>query len=336
MRHADSGSSEDGAALVSVLVVLVVMSGLMVAMLDGMRFAMQRTANEADLVQSRWYQAGAETYAAHRLEQALGADPDRFADPEGLLGRVVELPTDTGLMRLMLRDATNCFNLNAVVERQDDGTLVGQARMQTEFARLLVALGEAPARAEQLTASLTDWLDSDSSALPGGAEDDHYGDRVRPHLAPGLLLADVAELARIEGFDPGIIDRLAPLACALPDERATTPNIHTLTPAHAPFLVSMVGPALTPGAAAEALRRRPGGGWPDAPAFVAALGVVAPEEREGLASRFGTRSDAFILVSDIRHATARTVSTALLEVAGTGRVNVVRRLPGGQDLGGGR
>ena len=58
---------EEGAALLTVLLLVAVMSALAVAVLDDIRFGLKRTANAETVGQAQWYALGAETVARARL-----------------------------------------------------------------------------------------------------------------------------------------------------------------------------------------------------------------------------------------------------------------------------
>jgi general secretion pathway protein K len=97
---------------------------------------------------------------------------------------------------------------------------------QLAYFRRLLAILELPT---DLADALADWLDADSEPQPrGGAEDRYYLGLERPYLAANRSLVDVAELALVRGFDPGVYARLRPFVTALP--RHTAVNVNTATP----------------------------------------------------------------------------------------------------------
>ena len=91
------------------------------------------------------------------------------------------------------------------------------------FRILLGQLGLNPA----LCDALVDWIDTDSNALPDGAEDPYYLSQDPPYRAANSYLASVGELRLIKGFTPEVVDRLSPYVTALPPSTANTLNINT-------------------------------------------------------------------------------------------------------------
>jgi general secretion pathway protein K len=89
------------------------------------------------------------------------------------------------------------------------------------FQRLLTAVG-LPAG---LAGAVVDWLDADNEVMaPNGAEDPYYLALDPPYRAANHRVIDIAELARVKGFDGGILARLAPFITALPEETAVNVN----------------------------------------------------------------------------------------------------------------
>ena len=110
------------------------------------------------------------------------------------------------------------------------------------FQRLLGAVGLPAALAE----AIVDWLDADGEVMgPNGAEDSYYLARDPPYRTAGGRVIELAELARVKGFDAEILARLAPFVTALPEE--TPVNVNT-----APTQVLQ---AVVPGLSADEMAR---------------------------------------------------------------------------------
>ena len=75
---------------------------------------------------------------------------------------------------------------------------------------------------------------------PNGAEDQHYLALDPPYRAANRRIADLAELARVKGFDARAVARLEPFVTALPDE--TPVNVNTAPAAVLRALVPGLGP----------------------------------------------------------------------------------------------
>lgn len=257
--------SEQGAALLSVLILVAVIGALTAGLFDRMRLATHLASNAAGQQLARTLAISAETLLLARLDAATANPPTgRFTLPLAGAGATAELA-----------DATGCFNLNSLVVGRLGQTLPRFAAV-AQFGRLLVALDIGAAEADHLAAATADWIDSDDIALPGGAEDAVYARAGTPYRTAGALMAETSEWRAVAGVTAAVYARARPYLCALPTTDATPVNVNTLTPAQAPVLAALAGRPLT--VARDAIAERPAGGWPDVAAFwdSRALASVAP------------------------------------------------------------
>ena len=88
--------------------------------------------------QARAWLTTAELLAATRLEDLLAADTGQTTLAGNWMGveRSIALP-DGGTVRARVDDGGNCFNLNSLVERRQDGTLVARAIGRSQFEALM-------------------------------------------------------------------------------------------------------------------------------------------------------------------------------------------------------
>jgi general secretion pathway protein K len=170
---------------------------------------------------------------------AILAEDDPAIDHLGELWarRIPAFAAEAAQLAGTITDEQSKFNVNNLARE-------GGATPQdlVAFQRLLMAVGLPPGLAE----AVVDWLDDDDEVMaPNGAEDPHYLALDPPYRAANRRVIDVAELARVKGFDAGVVARLAPFVTALPEE--TPVNVNT-----APAQVLQ---ALVPGlSAADATR----------------------------------------------------------------------------------
>lgn len=134
--------------------------------------------------------------------------------------RLPPMTLDNGELAGFIEDRQGAFNVNNLVR---DGAV--DAAQLARFRRLLAIL-DLPA---DLADALADWMDADAAVqLPGGAEDAYYLALPSPYRTANRPLTDIAELARVRGYDAGVRERLRPHVTALP--RATPVNVNTATP----------------------------------------------------------------------------------------------------------
>ena len=208
--------AREGMALLTVLLMVAVMAAVAAAVLDDVRFSLRRATNADQMGQAQWYAIGAEALARKRLARLARQNPARTPFQPEWNGRPLAFPTDEGgAMSAVIRDGQACFNLNGVVQG-GPGTWVARPRAAAQLVALGRAVGLDEGRMRAVAEALTDWIDSDSTALPRGAEDAAYAAMPRPYRTSGTLLTEVSELRAVKGVDAEVYARLRPHLCALP------------------------------------------------------------------------------------------------------------------------
>ena len=316
---------QSGVALLTVLLLVAVMSVLVMSMLDDIRFGLRRASNAQAMAQAQWYALGAESLAMARLDQLSARTGGRPGLPGDLDGQPLVFPIEHGAISARMSDASACFNLNSVVE----GTVELWQRREAgsrQFAALLQALDVPAQQAAGLVDGLVDWIDSDQSPGPAGAEDATYLARDPAYRSSGALLAEVTELRAISGFDDAVYRRLRPHVCALPTAGLSPLNVNALGEDDAVLLTMLTDGALAPAAAKRLLRARPAAGWPDLDSFWAQPMLAGVEVTHDVRGQVALRSRFFALQVQVEYTGAQIVTSALLEHdAGATRL-VARRL----------
>ncbi|MBV6786827.1 type II secretion system minor pseudopilin GspK [Xanthomonas axonopodis pv. nakataecorchori] len=313
-----------GVALLTVLLLVAVMTLLMAAVLEDLRFGLRRSGNGQAMTQAQWYALGSEAVARQRLQALSQRDPLRTTLDGGWNDQPVRFPLDDGAVSVRLRDRGGCFNLNSVVvgapeqwQRSDEGA--------RQYRALLEVLGVAPQQTHALTDALVDWIDSDTQPGVHGAEDDRYLQVAAPRRTGATLLAGVSELRAIAGYTPQLIAQLQPYVCALPEGRLSPININTLRLDDAPVLVALTGGALELPAARRVIAARPAGGWRDVRMFLSQPALMQAELSNAVLEQLELRTRYFSLYSQVDHAGAQVMLEALLQQETAGRVRLVAR-----------
>lgn len=325
------GPKERGVALLVVILLLTVLSGVAVAVTDDIRFAVRRAVNIRLDQQTAWYARGAETLAHQVLWRSWKLSPSRstLLDPWARQG--VRFPVDGGAIAASIVDGGNCFNLNSVVERGAKGEYTGREDGRKQYVRLLAALDIPLDQSGALAASLIDWIDSDGSPSGQGAEDITYGAGAIPYRTGATLLAEPSELRAIAGYADMIYRRIRPYICALPTVAPSRLNINTLTEFHAPLLVMLTDGKLRLAEAARLLARRPPGGYADMEAFLAQDAFAGIDLDAGSRSQLGLRTQYFAMEATVDFRDAHLQMSSLFEVAANGRVTTLARRRGRMD-----
>jgi len=317
---------EQGAALITVLLLVAVMSILAVALLDDIRFGIRRAINAGENGQAGWYALGAEAIAQSRIAQ-LGDTRTSLAGnwPD----RTFAYPLDTGRMELRLADAGACFNLNSLVEGAGE-ILQRRDRAAAQFGTLLLALGMSDQQAAQLTAALVDWLDSDALREAGGAEDEAYADAPIVRRTAGTLMAETSELRGLHGMTTSLYESLRPFVCAMPTSDLTMINANTLPLARAVLLTAVTDGRLLPADATRLIAMRPAEGWRSETELRATPPVAALGSSGGLGEQVSLRTRFFRMEADVRHGDGEVLGSSLFEKNGR-EVRLVSRRWGAEE-----
>jgi general secretion pathway protein K len=292
--------AEQGAALLTVLLLVAVMSVLAVSVIDDIRFSIRRTSNAEAVGQARWYALSAEVLARRQIEAGLGA--------EGL-GEW----RSAGQGSARITDAGTCFNLNSVVEGKQGQWLRREASLR-QYRALLAALEFSEPQARALSEALADWIDSDQGRSAEGAEDEAYAG----YRTSAGLLSETSELRAIRGYDAAVYSRIRPYVCALPSAEITVLNVNALRLDQGVLLSAITGGEVSRAAGETLISSRPSGGW------TSVSDVLALDGMKNLAhppaGQLSVRPRYYGLTVKVAHQGAEVVMTSMLEKRGEGPV----------------
>jgi general secretion pathway protein K len=253
--------SETGAALLTVLMLVAVIGVITAAALERMKIATRQSINMVAIDQARAYGLAAETIALSRIADLVGRDAGKTTLDGDWQGREIPFPIDGGTATAKLLDGGNCFNLNSIVTGEATTTLSARPVAIEQFTALMTILGVQANTARPIALALADWVDSDSSPLPGGAEDGNYARAQIPYRTANTLMADASEVRVLAGMTPEIYATLRPWICALPVTDLSPINVNTLLPAQAPLVAMLIPGRLDLQTAKRMIDERPQGGY---------------------------------------------------------------------------
>jgi general secretion pathway protein K len=210
---------QNGLALVTVILIVSVVSSIAVFMSLNQQVWYRQSSNILERARGENSYRSALAMATIVLERDA-TETNRDDLQEVWAKQVVALPIESGHVSVAIEDAQGRFNLNNLLKNgQPDAENIGV------FRRLLGNQGVS----ESLVEPLVDWMDSDTQARPGGAEDIEYLASKTPYRAANHPLSDIGELRLIKGFTPEIVSKLSGFVTALPTASAI--NINTAPPA---------------------------------------------------------------------------------------------------------
>lgn len=243
--------TEQGVALITVLLIVAMATILTVAMMRSQYAAMQYSAGLFSQDQAWLYTQGAEDFIKELLQEDKRRDDQEGRQVDHLkevwARPFPAFPVDGGMVYAHLQDMQGRFNLNRLWH--DNAPDPAAAEI---FERLLKNL-DLPS---SLGNALTDWIDTDTEPTGAdGAEDDYYSRLATPYRVANRAIVDVSELRLVKGFTPEIIAKLSLYICALPATALI--NINTASP----VVIAALSPTLSQRTSEEFAQGRPNKGF---------------------------------------------------------------------------
>lgn len=308
---------ERGAALLTVLLLVAVVAVMAGTALEKLKLSTRLAANVGALEEGRGYAYAAETLAVTKVGDLLSQQSDRVTLIGGWSDRPYPLPIPNGVATARVSDGGNCFNLNSLVTRGNDGSYVANPGTIAQFARLLRLL-RVPGAPEAIAAATADWIDSDDAVLPGGAEDAAYIGLDPSYRTAGTPMADPSELRAIAGVSAETYALARPWLCTLPTTDRAVINVNTILPEQAPLIAMLYPDTVGTGSVQAALLRRPAFGFASAGDFTKLLALGGGTADPGVGAQLGVTSKWFALRIEVRMGDAELEEHALIDA---------RRLP---------
>ncbi len=212
-------TTQDGVALVLVLLIVAMATTIAVFMAQQQGFWQRGMENGRDRAQARRIaEAGIDWARAVLADDASVNQYDSAREMWAI--QFPAIPVEGGEVQGTINDQQGLFNLNNLVVNGAVSTpdLV-------RFQRLLAALGLPPA----LGSTLADWMDANSETMANGAEDEYYMNLDKSYRCANRPLSDIGELVWVKGFDAATIQRLQPFVSVLPESN-TAVNVNFAPP----------------------------------------------------------------------------------------------------------
>ena len=308
-----SPTSQRGAALLTVLLLVAVMATASALALERLTLATRLSGSAAAVEQARFHILGAEALALPRI--ATLAAQERTTLAGNWHGRPLRVPLAQGSATVRVTDGGNCFNINSLAVRGPDGATMVRPLAVTQFTTLLTLIGIDGTVSTRIVAAAADAIDSDTAPLPGGQEDG----------AANAPFTDLAGLAALPGMTPALANRIVPWVCALPSDDLSPININTLLPEQAPLLQMLAGPQLTAAAARAQLAARPPGGFASVTDFWQTGSLSGLAVPEAAAEQVRVQTRFFRLSTTIRIDDVALAGSSLIDARTSPRARVVAR-----------
>jgi len=324
-------SSERGAALLAVLVLVVIMAAIAAGAFERLRLSTAMAMNGAALDQARGYALGVEDLLALRIDDLANEDAyvTNLAGDWNGTARRIPLPGE-GHAVGTIRDGGNCFNLNSLVQGEAPSALVQRPAAIEQFVGLMRVLGLPEPTARRVAGAAADWMDSDSEAGPQGAEDSAYSGGDPAYRTGNTLIADPSELRAVAGVTPEIYRALRPYLCALPAADMSAINVNTLLPRDAPLLAMFAPGRVQVDRVRGLIGARPPAGWRNTYDFWRSAQVAGLETSADPMSQLQLKTYWFTIDLSVRFQDAEMEEWALVDARLNPAKVVARRWGGGE------
>lgn len=285
---------QQGLALITAVLVVAIVATVATTLALGEQVWFRQAQNMNNRAQAESLRQGALNYAAILLAR------DGQQNKTDHLGELwakplPPLPVEDGMIAFSVSDAQGQFNLNNLVRNG-----APSAPDIAMFQRLLSSQGIDPGLSE----ALRDWLDPDSTASPGGAEDTEYLSLPQPYRSANQALQSVDELRLVKGFSAKHVEQLRPYVTALPVP--TTVNVNTAPDqVLAALFTNLPATVLKP--LTDSRVNQP---FADTAQFLAQLPAGTPAPQAGL---YGVNTGYFLVTIDIRYGRLQRRTEALIE-----------------------
>jgi general secretion pathway protein K len=316
--------SERGAALLSILLLVAILSVIATTTLDRVILSTKLASNGQAIKQARMLAYSAEDIALARIADLRAADSSQTTLAGGWLGNERRFQLPGGTVTATLYDGGNCFNLNSLVQG-NNGTLTVNPAGREQFVSLMAALSVPDNLTEPVVAAAIDWADSDTSPQPGGAEDGDYQAAAQPYLPANRLYAHKSELRAVRGVNPALYKKLSPFLCALPKAQLSPINVNTLLPEQAALLAMLYPPrSMSVSQARSYLAKRPAGGYGSLVRFWDGIGPQSAKPAQVAQDQVKLVSNWFMLGLQIESGGVELRETALI-AAENGKASLLWR-----------
>ncbi|MCP5380957.1 MAG: type II secretion system minor pseudopilin GspK [Kordiimonadaceae bacterium] len=320
--------NEDGAALISVLLLVSVMSAAMIATFDELGLFTKNIVSRTEYYQADQFAHAAEIVGANQavklaknqmLAAVMGIDDDR---------QKVTFPIDGGTVKGELAEYSNCFNLNSLVTANNaEGFEINQIGYE-QYIQLLREIGIGERQAQSLAAALVDWQDTDDRPMQSGAESFSYSQAVVPYRAANYPIRELNELRLVRGYTPELIEVLSKFTCVDPLSLQTVVNLNSIRPDQAIFIRALLGPEYPLEAIRSVIEERPAAGYDNVARFWNNPLLKNKEIDNRIRKQFQVSAKRYRLSIEVEYFDARISRQSVILIKDDGTYELISRTAG--------
>lgn len=319
--------AERGAALISALLIVSVISVVTLSLLETIRHSARLSNNIADREQARFYALAAEELVISNIKQLWTAESERNVGLDLWIQTPILFPIPDGSIDGELSDGANCYNINTIVKASEEGGYDYDEQAAGRFAKLLEEIGVPPSDALSIANEAADWIDTNRQTSFSGAEDDYYTGLDTPYRTAGQLLTDVSEIKSLRSMTPTLYETLEEFMCVRPTTDLEPLNLNTLESWQAPLLAVYLGGDYTLEQALQLLQERPVGGYDTLSTFAEQLRIFENQEeaRTDLSNKFALASEIYSVSATIRYRDTSLSVVSTLQITDGGDIRRLSR-----------
>lgn len=311
-------NNEAGAALLIVLLLVATLSFIALAIAEKTTQMSMRALHDRARSESHWRAFGAETLTQSAMERVLEIEPLVMSLDDSWAREPLVIPMDEGGVRVLITDATRCFNVNSLVE---DGEAASGPL--DEFARLAEHAGIGEFEGQRIGQVISDWIDQDNNRQPQGAEDSFYTQASSPYRTGGALIPDISELRAMRGITRELYAGLRTILCAHPTSRPSIININMAGEDDAPVIAAALG--VSPEDVNEIIALRPPGGYQAVEDICAQPQYAGARCPDQVSARLSVKSDYLTTRTEILFNTSVLEVTSYFDLSTGDDVRVIQR-----------
>lgn len=317
--------SENGAALISVLLLVAVMSAAMVVSFDVLGYYTRSTIKNQQELQAYEFALAGEIVGAEQAKKLTQQiDLANFLNISANENRV-SFPVDNGSVSGSLKEKSNCFNLVSLVKAGSGNRYEINEIAYEQFIRLLQGLGIGERQAVSLSSALVDWQDSDGRPMSSGNEDYTYSRREVPYHTANTLITDITELRIVNGYNENIIAALRPYVCIDHIKMDTVINLNTIEVDQAILVQAMLGIPLSIQDVMAIIKDRPDQGYDHVARFWAHPFLENREISQEVRNQFNIKPKRYEIIIDVRLTDARVHLKSLISMNDDGSYSLISR-----------
>jgi len=237
-RNRREKNRESGAALIVVLLLVATLSFILLSVANVVTASVKRSGADRARTEYFWRAAAGELVARQILDKYVGGTLTKMAPDDEIFAKPIELEIEGGTATILFADATQCFNINSLV-KGSSGTYSASQAEADAFVILLNSIGLSEGEARKISDVIVDYIDSDSSSEPQGAEDGLYTALPTPFRTGGQPIESVSELRALDGISRERYLRIKPFICALGAGVPGNVNLNWSRKLSAPVLLAL-------------------------------------------------------------------------------------------------